>query len=74
MAAYFQRVEALIASHSQKDSYLAPFRSVERLDRHKIKSLTNGTIRAGFCVPERSVNTVWVADHYLDALTAEPHI
>jgi len=74
MAAYFQRVEALIASHSQKDSYLAPFRSVERLDRHKIESLTNGTIRAGFCVPERSVNTVWVADHYLDALTAEPHI
>ena len=58
----------------QKDSYLAPFRSVERLDRHKIKSLTNGTIRAGFCVPERSVNTVWVADRYLDALTAEPHI
>ena len=74
MAAYFQRVEALIASHAEKDSYLAPFRRVERLDRHKIKSLTNGTIRAGFCVPERSVNTVWVADHYLDALTAEPHI
>jgi glycine/D-amino acid oxidase-like deaminating enzyme len=74
MAAYFQRVEALIASHAEKDSYLAPFRRVERLDRHKIESLTNGTIRAGFYVPERSVNTVWVADRFVDALATEPHI
>ena len=47
---------------------------MERLDRHKIESLTNGTVRAGFCVPERSVNTVWVADRFVDALAAEPHI
>ena len=38
MAAYFQRVEALIASHSEKGSYLGPIRSVERLDCQKIES------------------------------------
>lgn len=59
MAAYFQRVEALIASHAEKGNYLAPIRGVERLDRHKVESLTNGTVSAGFRVPERSVNTVW---------------
>ena len=64
MAAYFQRVEALIAATRKRTATSRRFVAWNGSIARKFKSLTNGTIRAGFCVPERSVNTVWVADRF----------
>ena len=74
MAAYFRRVETLIADHAQAGDYLAPIGAVERLDVREVEALTSGGVRAAFRVPERSVNTVWVADRFVEAIAAEPNI
>jgi glycine/D-amino acid oxidase-like deaminating enzyme len=74
MAAYFQRVETLIADHAQAGDYLAPIGAVEPLAAGDLEALTSGAVRAGFRVPERSVNTIWVADRFVEAIEAEPNI
>jgi hypothetical protein len=74
---YYRAVAALIDSHERTDRYLA------RIDTGRPRRLTTSEldahydaecISAGFQVPERSVSTEWLADRFIDALSAEPGI
>jgi hypothetical protein len=49
--------------------------SVRRLTARELAALADTRhVTAGFVVPERSVSTRWVADAFLDAVSAEPRI
>ncbi len=74
MEGYFRRVETLIADHADAGDYLAPIGRVQSLERHELERLASSTVRAGFRVPERSINTIWVADRFVEAIRAEPNI
>ena len=74
MAAYLARVNDIVRSHPAADRYLADVSraGVARLDATRLGALTDSDeIRAGFHVPERSVQTRWVADRYVEALAAQ---
>lgn len=74
MAAYFGQVESLIEARATAGQYLAPIGKVEPFHRDEIEALTGGAVQAGFRVPERSVNTVWLADRFAEAIQAEANI
>ena len=74
---YFDAVTSLVAEHDRSGRYLAPLSAARptrlsqaELDRH----YDTATVVAGFRVPERSVATTWVADRFVEALSAEPRI
>jgi glycine/D-amino acid oxidase-like deaminating enzyme len=74
---YFRRVTELLRSHPEAGNYLADLRNA-RLQRLSAGELTSHCsadhILAGFRVPERSVNTNWIADRFVSTLDAEPLI
>lgn len=77
MAAYLDAVTALAASHPQARTYLADLAMAgpTRLSPQELEAdYDTRRIRAGFRVPERSVDTQWLADRYVAALQAEPRI
>lgn len=77
MAAYLDAVTALAAAHPRARDYLADIAAVPcpPLTRQELEADYDiRRIRAGFRVPERSVDTQWVADRYLAALQSEPRI
>jgi hypothetical protein len=79
-ATYFDAVTALAyesASLEARRRYLAPLESTRphRLSASELNADYNTeSIAAGFRVQERSVSTNWVADRFIDALSAQPRI
>ena len=72
---YFAAVTSLVTSHGDVSSYLAPVTAVRRLSQSELNAdYDTAQVVAGFRVPERSVSTVWVADRFVDALSAESRI
>jgi hypothetical protein len=72
-AGYFQAVASLVMSHGDAGRYLVPVgRARPRcLSRSELDAdYDTSQVVAGFQVPERSVSTRWVADRFIDALSA----
>jgi hypothetical protein len=70
---YFQAVAALVQSHGDAGRYLVPVADArpQRLSRSELEAdYDTAVVVAGFRVPERSVSTRWVADRFVDALSA----
>jgi hypothetical protein len=77
MGRYYAAVSALVREHPGADGYLRPVgqASSHRLSASELGQLCDTPeIVAGFRVPERSVSTVWIADHLVAAVAAEPRI
>jgi hypothetical protein len=74
MEQYFRSLESRLSGFAQAANYLAPLTKVERLDDRALQNLADASVRAGFRVPERSVNTIWLADRLAGAVAAEPRI
>ena len=77
MGAYFERVATLARQHPDAAGYLADRSdsAPRRLTPAELAAVTGSPdIVAGFCAPERSVSTNWIADRFLAALAAEPRI
>ncbi len=77
MEAYMGRVTQRLREHPDAAHYLADLRGacMERLDAAELAGFSGSArIVAGFRVPERSVETNWVADRFIEALEAEPRI
>ena len=77
MGAYFDRVTELVRSHPDAACYLADVSEARsrRLSAGDLAALSGSPeILAGFTVPERSVQTNWVADRFVEAVAAEPGI
>lgn len=77
MRVYMEKVFEHVREHPHASRYLADASAsrVHQLSPTELAKLTSSEdIVAGFWVPERSVNTNWVADQYLSALAAEKSI
>jgi FAD dependent oxidoreductase len=74
MEQYFRLLESRLSASAQAANYLAPLTKVERLDDRALGNLADASVAAGFRVPERSVNTIWLADRLTGAVAAEPRI
>lgn len=74
MEQYFRLLESRLSVFAQGANYLAPLTKVERLDGRTLRNLADASVRAGFRVPERSINTAWLADRLAGAVAAEPRI
>jgi hypothetical protein len=75
--AYFTRLAERVRAAPDAGRYLVDVSraSVRRLTARELAALADTRhVTAGFVVPERSVSTRWVADAFLDALSAEPRI
>jgi len=74
MAAYFDEVSHLVRSHPDRHRYLADLTDAHaiQLSEHELGEITNASlIVAGFRVPERSVQTGWLADRLAAAVFAQ---
>ncbi|MER9005927.1 MULTISPECIES: FAD-dependent oxidoreductase [unclassified Mesorhizobium] len=77
LGAIFESVDVLVRSHADATSYLADVSAARsnRLSKTELADVTNSDqIVGGFQVPERSVNTRWVADRLCAVLRSEPNI
>jgi glycine/D-amino acid oxidase-like deaminating enzyme len=77
MAGYLHRVSERLREHPAAGHYLvdASDATARALSAADLEALSGAdAILAGFRVPERSVQTRWVADRFVDAVTAEPSI
>jgi hypothetical protein len=75
--AYFTRLAARVRAAPDARRYLVDVSrsSVRKLTPRELAVVADTRhVTAGFVVPERSVSTRWVADAFLDALSAEPRI
>jgi hypothetical protein len=74
---YYQRVSELIRESAGARDYLVDVRhaSVRPVNPHDLQSIVNPDLaRSGFYVPERSVQTSWIADQLCAALSVQPSI
>lgn len=74
---YYERVSELVSNFPGARDYLVDVRraSTRPLTPGELTSIANGDLAcAGFHVPERSVQTNWVADQLCAALSAQPGI
>ena len=67
---YFHELDGRLAGQT---GYLAPLTRATTLTRAELEDVS-AAATAGFRVPERSVNTLWIADRLRDAIKAEPRI
>jgi len=77
MEAYLRRVTELLHEHPDSKCYLTDVSDaqVQRMSNEQLAEISNlENITAGFRVPERSVETTWIADRFVDALAAERQI
>lgn len=77
MHGYLQRVASLVRQHPDASQYLvdASVCRVEKLTSRELGGITDSPdIVAGFRIPERSVATNWIADRFVEALSAESRI
>jgi glycine/D-amino acid oxidase-like deaminating enzyme len=75
--AQFAAVSELVRNHPDARSYLADASTAHarELSSRELAAIANTTdIVAGFEIPERSVETQWVADRLTDALLSEPRV
>jgi len=74
---HLECVTEMVRRHSDANHYLvdASDCQVQKLPPNELAQITDSSdIVAGFRVPERSVATNWVADRFLEALSAENRI
>jgi glycine/D-amino acid oxidase-like deaminating enzyme len=77
MAAYLHAVTALASEHPEAKNYLVDLRGAraEPLSKRELEATyATDQIVAGFKVPERSIDTQWLADRFTQALAAESGI
>lgn len=77
MINYFQQVTQRVKAHPDATRYLADVSNcaVNKLTNAELGALTSSPdIVAGFRVPERSVQTTWLADRFMAAVAAEKRI
>ena len=77
MAAYLEEVTEMVRGHPDARHYLADASEarVQRLSAAELAEVCNPErFTAGFRVPERSVETTWLADRFVAALEAERQI
>jgi glycine/D-amino acid oxidase-like deaminating enzyme len=75
--AYIGRMDAIIRSHPNASAYpgLSDINRSERIPEAQLRRLSpSRDILAGFSVPERSINTCWLADRFVEALMSTPRI
>ena len=73
----FDAVGSLVRAHPHARDYFSGVSEAgpRRLSDQELSRLADpDAIVAGFKTPEKSVNTQWVADRFVDALRAEPRI
>lgn len=73
---HFEAVTSLVRSHPDAARYLTDLTdaAVTPLARGELDGLASGRIVGGFRVPERSVETRWLADAMAAAVLAEPRV
>lgn len=74
---YYQKVAKEIRQHPNAGQYLVDASKcpIERIVTNELHSITDSpSIIEGYRVPEHSVMTNWVADRFVEALSAEPLI
>nr|NLI49313.1 FAD-binding oxidoreductase [Propionibacterium sp.] len=76
LAAQFAAVSGLIREHPDAARYLVDVSraAATPLTRAELDAVASDRIVGGFRVPERSVNTAWVADRLADAVAAEGRV
>ncbi len=77
MERYLAQVSDLVRSHPDAGNYLvdASRARARRMSSAELAAIAGSEqIVAGFQVPERSVQTNWIADRFLEAVAAEPRI
>ena len=76
LAARFDAVSRLVSEHPDASRYLTDVSraATPRLTEAELSSIATDRITAGFRVPERSVETGWVADALADAVAAEDRV
>lgn len=77
MERYFQNVTSRLCANPEAKNYLADISDcrIEKLSARELGKIADTRlIAAGFRVPERSVMTLWVADRFASALSAEPGV
>lgn len=77
MHGYFDQVATMVSEHPDSDQYFVDVSNcrIERLSAYELKLVSDTpNIVAGFRIPERSVATTWVADRFIEALSAEKQI
>ena len=77
MSRYFDAVSELIRSHPDAASYPADVSQARSyaLSARELTAVSGSPlIVAGFRVPERSIQTQWLADRFAGAVLAEPYI
>lgn len=77
MASYMEQVAALARAHPDARHYLADVSEgrAQRLSAGELATISGSdSITAGFHVPERSVETTWIADRFVEALATEMRI
>jgi glycine/D-amino acid oxidase-like deaminating enzyme len=73
LAARFEAISSLIREHPDAGRYLVDLSDARAtaIPPDELRAMAGDDIVAGFRVPERSVETRWVADRLTDALAAE---
>ena len=76
VGARFAAVCELVRAHPDAGAYLTDLRhaTVRAIPSRELDALATDDVVAGFRVPERSVDTRWVADQLGAAALAEPHV
>lgn len=76
LAAHFDAVSELIRAHRDASRYLTDVSgaTVSHLTSAELDGIASDRITAGFRVPERSVETGWVADVLAEAVLASPGV
>ncbi|MFA6985080.1 MAG: FAD-dependent oxidoreductase [Arenimonas sp.] len=77
MGNYLRAATALAREHPEAQHYLGDLRqaAVQRLDARQLDAdYDTASVIAGYRVPERSVDTQWLADRFVQALAAEDRI
>ncbi|UVK57574.1 FAD-dependent oxidoreductase (plasmid) [Mesorhizobium sp. AR02] len=73
----FERLDVLLHSHADAAHYLVDVSAArsKRLSKGELANITGSEqVVAGFQVPERSVNTRWIADRLCEVVKGEPNI
>lgn len=72
----FDAVSRLVREHPDSSRYLTDVSNatVTPLTRAELDSIASDRILAGFRVPERSIETGWLADRLAAAVLAQPHL
>jgi hypothetical protein len=77
MNGYFDHIASIVREHPDSNQYLVDVSDcrIERLSAYALKSVSDSPdIVAGFRIPERSVETTWIADRFIEAVSVEKQI